>query len=481
MPFQASRFTAGLIAAAFFVALSTNAIGYAETRVMVPSGETPTNQDGERLLHIGDYVRAEQSFRTALANAAKNSAAEMYAHLGLGEALLWQGQIADAGKEFKRAESLERKASAGPSLSSRLQDDYSWFYQAKDDLPKALEAAKSALAQRQAEGPAASFATTFSLIHTAYIADLMGQLSDAVTYYKQAIASIPPGQDDLLQADTQQRLASVLWRLGNTEQATQLYNQGLATELKTNAPLQKYTPHPYWDNVIHRYQAGAPNNSRRTIGGQDQEIIWANGVAVAASFPQMMPADKAVQIQVAIKNDSQDSAQFLPQPPQLVITKPKAGLAQLVDPQSLANTVEQKGERKAKWIRFWGADATMPITTTYMNQPGYYGWGYNNFPPVSTYGYGPRPIVNYGGGMTTVTTQVPDYAAQQRALERAADAIDQSKSTAEAIRTQSLGPTTVQPGAVVKGSLYFDAKSVTQSVLRIPVGNAIFEFEFPPR
>jgi hypothetical protein len=83
--------------------------------------------------------------------------------------------------------------------------------------------------------------------------------------------------------------------------------------------------------------------------------------------------------------------------------------------------------------------------------------------------------------MTTVTTQVPDYAAQERALAKAAAVAGKARDTADQIRSQSLGQTTLAPGQEINGSLFFDIAKVQRASLQVPIGNALFQFEFPPR
>jgi hypothetical protein len=89
-------------------------------------------------------------------------------------------------------------------------------------------------------------------------------------------------------------------------------------------------------------------------------------------------------------------------------------------------------------------------------------------------------MVTRSGNMTTVTSQVPDYAAQARALQKAANIQAQSQAQANAIRDSMLSATTVEAGGATRGSIYFDATKIQKAVLHIPVGNGVFEFQFPP-
>ena len=80
--------------------------------------------------------------------------------------------------------------------------------------------------------------------------------------------------------------------------------------------------------------------------------------------------------------------------------------------------------------------------------------------------------------MTTMVTSVPDYEARARAMEKANAVTAQSQATASDIRENALGPITVQPGRTIEGSLYFQPTDFKEALLRIPAGNALFEFRF---
>lgn len=115
------------------------------------------------------------------------------------------------------------------------------------------------------------------------------------------------------------------------------------------------------------------------------------------------------------------------------------------------------------------------MTSTMIGNGGF--WGYQ---PIYCYG-GAMPYISRNGNMTTMMTQVPDYAAQARALQKAADVTDKSQQTAFNIRSSSLGATTIAPGQTIEGSLYWDVPNFKNGILDVAVGQATFEFEFPPR
>ncbi|MBX9877217.1 MAG: tetratricopeptide repeat protein [Candidatus Obscuribacterales bacterium] len=433
------------------------------------------NPDGQNALDIGDYARAESIYSAALGSAAKNSDDDMALHIGLGEALLWQGKNDKAAKEFAKAQSIS-KSVQNPRLQSQLLDDLSWLSQAKGNLSDAEQYCKDALNIRAEQKDDDDSDLIASMTHLAYLVDQNGRLEEAANLYKQALLKI--GQDakrrDLNVADTVEQLASIYWRQGKQQEAAGLFQEALQVKANFRGPASPYAPHPYWQDVIYSFYNGAPNCMRRNNQGQDQLITSADGLTVAASIlPPSPDVPKAVRVELFIKNDSGHPVQFLPRPPIFMTMSPKMLYANMVDPSKMADTIEKKGDRQAAWVKFWGQNATQSVTTTVMGNGGWY-------PPVWGYG-GSMPIINNYGNMSTITTQVPDYAAQQRALQKAADITSKARQNADAIRNHMLGSTTVAPGHTLGGYLYFDINQTQNIDLQIPVGNGTFDFQFPPR
>jgi hypothetical protein len=443
------------------------------------AGSATTNE-GENALNLGDYPRAEKYFASTLKNASANPTQEISLRTGYAEALLWQDKISEAAAQFKKVKSLasRRGAQATSQQLVRLSDDYSWLAQAQNKIEQSIQYAQESVQEARSDKHVHPLTLITSLTHLAYLQDWNGQLEKAASSYQAALAvdSNASSQKTLLRADIMEELAGVLRRLGKTQEANQQFKEGLQIKLQTNAPLAQYEPHPYWNDVIYRFQLGAPNCLRSLKDGKDVEIITANGITIAA----MMSSEsgdlvKSGRVDLSVKNDSEGKVQILPKPAVFNTLLPKVRLARQLDPSQLATSIEKKGEKKAKWIRFMGADATQTVSTTMIGNGGFYG-----FPPVYS-SNGTFPIVNRSGNMTTVMTQVPDYAAQERALARAAAIADQSRNSAEEIRRQGIGPTTISSGESVNGSLFFDVSKVQKASLQIPIGNALFEFTFPPK
>ncbi|MBX9693718.1 MAG: hypothetical protein K2Z81_15120, partial [Cyanobacteria bacterium] len=280
-----------------------------------------------------------------------------------------------------------------------------------------------------------------------------------------------------------ERMGSLLRRLGNSEQSKAEFQEALGIKISTGAVVAAYTPHPYWQNIQYGFYDGAPNCMRRFDQGAEQQMITANGVTVGAALrPQPVESTKTTQVDVIVRNDSGQQIQFLPTPPQLILTTPKFEFVPQVDPVKLAATVAKKGERKASWIRFWGENATTSLTSTYIGNGGGPFWGGGGWGGGGWgggWGGGGFPYFSRSGNMSTMIQQVPNYAAQARALQRAADVSDNAQRNASSIQRSGLGPTSLPEGQSISGSFYFDTNKVQKAAFRVPIGNAVFCFEFP--
>lgn len=459
----------------------------AETQTIgVQSIEAPpvVLNEGERALDLGEYARAETLFLNQIKNAGKNDGNRGYLQLGLSEALLNQGRINEAAKEYKKAQSLLADQSKPDELTARLYDGMSWLYHAQGKLDDAVDYAQKAMSTRNSLSNPSTFMMVNTLTHLGAIMEAKGNLSQACQYYQQALglqdSSAGPGT--LLAADLQEDIGSAMRRLGETDGANECYKAALQIKLAREGPLSEYAPKPYWENISFPFVDGSQNCMKRFEQGTLQEIITANGVTIGASL-KPVESSKTTEVSIIVRNDSNKNVQFLPIAPSLTVTAPKIYLAPQVDPTKLAETIQKKGDRKASWIRFWGNQATQTMTSTCIGQPGFMG-----YPPVyggyGGYSYGSgnyHQWYNRSGDMTIMNTSVPNYAAQARAYQRAEEVSTQAHQNAATINSSGLGPSTLPPGKTLSGSLFFDAPKITQGALRIPVGNAMFEFQFPPK
>ncbi len=139
--------------------------------------DTLSNADGENALETQDYARAEKVFSSALASGKKDAGDEGYLRMGLGEALLWQGSINDAGKQFDKAKGLLKNADV--KMRGRLLDDLAYMYQTQGKMDKAVDAMTDSLSLQQSNAsndPAAYVGAAFHLVN---LLDRTGQLDKA--------------------------------------------------------------------------------------------------------------------------------------------------------------------------------------------------------------------------------------------------------------------------------------------------------------
>jgi len=457
-----------------FLASSTVA---ALARTDLQASAFAEDKDGENALDLEDYARAEATYRSDLSKKL-GAAQEGYIRTGLGESLLWQGRFNEAGKELKRAYSLVDKTQPQASdLRARVLDAQSWLDETRKDRSSAIANCKAALDclnnVKDADPPHRSAV----LEHLGYLMRESGQYLEAARYYGEAleIKGKTYGADSLQAADVLEQVSMMLRRLGKNDEAAKQYMVALQIKSRSPALFTAFSPHVYSDTVTYRFCPGTPNCALTSQNGETRQAVNIGGLTVGVSMvPATKELAKSTRVNVTVLNQSPYPVQLLSKPPVLTVMEPKVALSHLVDPTALADKIEKKGDKSAKWVRFWGADSTMPVTTTFIGHPGV--WGYT---PVTTYNNIP-PAVTTSGNVTTVTTRVPDYVAQMRALQKAADIQERSREQASTIRESSLGATTIQPGGTTSGTLYFDTTSVQKAILQLPVGNGEFEFQFPP-
>lgn len=434
--------------------------------------------DSQAALNIGDYARAKSSAQSALNNLGKGQTSDEIAlRVVLGETYLNEGSFNEAGKELDKAYKLASKSNTETEAYARILDDLSWVYQTQNKFDQAQKYLDEALAVQRKVAPESPELLDI-LEHAGWINEQKGLYSQATPYFQEAL-EIRRKKDPngVPLANDLEHVWSNLYRLGQNR--PELYAQALAIKENSNEVFKLFFPHSIADTVVYSYRQGAPNCALGSAGGLLQQSITANQLTIdAAVSNNQNDFAKSARAYVRISNQSNQPVQILMQPPTFIVLKPKIQFISQVASDQLANKIEKKGESKAKWIRFWGSQATQTMTSNVISSGNMVN-SYGYFPPAFGYGYGyPYYPAVGGNGMTTVVTNVPDYAAQARAMQRAQEVTAKSAATATDIRETALGPVVVQPGQTIEGSLYFDPVNFNEALLRIPAGNALFEFRF---
>jgi tetratricopeptide (TPR) repeat protein len=389
------------------------------------------------------------------------------------EKLLWQGDIKGADKLYKQVMKKADALGQTPDAAS-VFDAYAWLLQAQGKLNDAEKYATDALNIRMTACPN-SAQLAQSQEHLGVIKESAGDLQSAINHYSQALQITQQigSAQAVASANLAERLAILYSSTGNASKARELFEQSLAAKTQIGAQFQRYSNPDAWQTVHYRFASAAPNCSRQAVSGESLATIEADGLTVQAV---VLPAEdfKGMTAFVRVINNGNGPVDFLPEPPLLLELTPEVRLAKLLQADTVAAEIEKKGNRKANLIRFFQGDATTPVTTTMMTSGSAYSPRWAMYPNGQ---WGAYPYMQkVGPQTTTMTTNVPDWAARARAEQKAQAAIASANKAADLVRSQKLLATTLTAGQMVDGSALFDVTKMKTGVLRIPIGNALFEF-----
>ncbi len=448
---------------------------------------------GDESFAIGDFASAETKFRSAIDQCSdKSELAKL--QVKYTNAMMSQGKFKESEKELKKCVSLAKSALGTDSITyAESLDLQAWMSQGKGKMNDAIDTLKSSIVIFEAKAPDSSdLADAYE--HMGLLCETVGLLDQSTDNYSKALEIRKKllGAQSIEVADLQEKLAHVAQQRGNVEGARQLYMDALRVKESRGEAWKPFAPEPTDRVVKFSYYAGAPNCQQGSSDGLSIQKITGNGISVEAAISQK-PSDfaKTTRALVRIHNDSQYDVDVLPKPASFIQITPSIQILPLINAVELANRIQKKGESKAKWIKFWGADAMTQVTSisdvqgrgmppVYGYVPGSFGW--SNFGPAG-YGYGyTNGSYNYGRNKYSASsfssTMVPDYQAREEAYRKAAEATSKSQADAAAVRDGALGTTRVQSGGSIQGSLDFEYSKYESGILRIPIGNAVFEFRF---
>ncbi|MBY0546590.1 MAG: tetratricopeptide repeat protein [Candidatus Obscuribacterales bacterium] len=442
-------------------------------------------------LKNGEFNQAKTLFDQSLKNSnqsAETKSMQWKAWKGLGEADLGIGDFKQSLSELNKALKLVIKEKGVDSIEeASVLDSLAWARQATGATQQALDQSREALAMRTAKLPADSLDLADSLEHVGYLYEL-SKLWDAAqsSYIKAAAIREKTAPGSMQYADVVERIAYVSFMAGKQEVAARYYQQAIAAKEAKDEVHRQFSPGALDDRTVFRSLQGAPNCMRGVRDGNPIERITANGMIVESSLsPQKDEFSNSVEARVRFTNRSSSPVQVLGDRSSVLTLRPQIKRLDAIEARDLAAKVEKKGEKKAKLIRFFGENATTTITST---QWGYGPPSFGYLPPV--YGAAP-PAVWAGRGRNwnrnwnsnnwnqqTVMTSVPDYQAREEARRRAAETEAKSAQKAEDLRQNALDNMTIMPGQSVDGVLEFEPAKFSEALLRIPVGNAFFDFLF---
>ncbi len=443
---------------------------------------------GSEALVIGDFNTARSSFERALANKPEQKSLP-HLQIGFAQAILSQGNIKEAAKEVKKAVSQAKSISGLASIDyAESLDLEGWLYQANGKMDDAISCLKDSVKifedLSKESGKSTDLGDAYE--HLGLLYDTVGLWDLSSENYRKALEVRKElcGANSVEVADLYESIGRIEFRRGHQEDARQMFANALRIKESRGQTWRPYAPEPTERVVIFRFLPGAKNCSMGSANGVEIEQINANGITVELGLSQK-PSEfaKTTRALVRITNTSQYDVDVLSQPPKFIQVTPQVQILDQIPAEELANKIEKKGQSKAKWIKFWGADA-MTHEYAYSNTQG------RGTPPV--YGYLPgafgfQPMPGYGGNnfnrnrwstSSSSFAMVPDYQKRAEAYAKASEAEMKSKADAANVRVDALGPNRLPPGSQVQGSLDFQLSKYKSAICRIPIGNAVFEFHF---
>lgn len=472
--------TSSTLVLGFFVACSA---AIAVTGDALPSWSSHA-KSGDEAFAVGNFAAAEAQYHQALeADVPKSNLPGL--EVKYTNAMMSQGRFEEAGKELKKTLSTAKSVSGADSVDyAEALDLQAWMYQANGDMEKAIASLQQSISILDAKAPGSSdLADAYE--HMGLLQDSTGSFDQSQTYYSKAldVRQKLVGANSVEVADLNEALGQIALHRGNAAEARSLLQGALRVKECRGEPWKQYAPEPTDRVVVFHYIPGGPGCEQGSFEGTIIQRVTANGITVEAGISQK-PSEyaKTTRALVRIRNNSQYDVDVLPQSPTFIQVTPFVEVLKPLNAQELASRIEKKGESKAKWIKFWGADATTPVTTYAYSQGNVPVYGYvpNSFGWTGN-GYASSSLNSRGrnfNSTTTATTMVPDYQARAEAYAKAERATTQSRSDAQSIRENALGPNRLLAGGTMEGSLDFEYSKYKKAILRIPIGNAVYEFRF---
>ena len=433
----------------------------------------------ENALNVSDYERASKLIDSRIKAAPKGSLQEAYLHVALYETLIWQGDLKGANSQGKRTQKLLDNLTDGKAddLRIRFWDAQSWLLEqdGRDAEARATQTAAIDLLRKRRDLDLDAWRLFESLAHLSSIEAQAGDYDKAASLLQEALqlGDANKSISTFSVADVEEALGGVLYKMGKRAEANDHFIRAITLKNQSNALSKRFSPHEYWLSPVYRYITGAPWASTGTVGGMEQQIIDAGPVRVSAYLLRDRDASKrTVRVGINVFNKSVDNIEFLGQKPELFVLTPKLVIATPIQAGELAGKVETTTAKKADSIRSDGQHATRTMTTYYPN----FNNGWNN--GRGRQGFW-RSLLSDNGNVGT--TQVPDFQAEAAAMQKAQQVEQAGKALAEEIRKEGIGRADIAPGGALNGYLFFDLKvpkDASQVVLKVPVGDAQFEYRF---
>jgi|GEM_PF-6462190 len=416
---------------------------------------------GVTALKARNYGEADQKLMAAIRESKKRGTQNeqlMLARLALGEVYLGTWQYTDAEWLFSKSLDLAKQFKGEDSEEvAQCLNGLAWIYTGQRKFAKAETLAKQSVAIRQ-KLDADSPELARSLYTLGKCLDKQGFYDQAEPLYRRSITLLQnnPDYKGLLLADVMQDCATLYQRQGNSDEAADLYAKSFsAKEEFVSLDKSVYMK----GGVTLNWTDGSPRSQRLDDPDRTVKYMSANGLRVATAI-----YDDGVRLNVMVSmtNNSDKPIAVGVGPVKLFNRKPKQEELFRLDPNVIANVMQDKAETKAAWNRLLGDMQRQRIITNYTGYaPGpYWGaWGM----PYQTW---------------TTVYDIPDYAAREAYYAKANAIEGAGIAAANTMRGTALQPQNLNPGQSKTGIVYFEHKPFDEAYLQVYVGNAIFEFPY---
>ena len=211
------------------------------------------------------------------------------------------------------------------------------------------------------------------------------------------------------------------------------------------------TPPP----TVVRWQSDARNSDWVVRNGLEIVMLGQDGLTVKVALTGRDPRQVAL---VTVTNQTGQRIELLPSRMTLDLVEPKHKTFRYLDPDALAAKVRQV----SPWIYIFGAMAMMGTQTSWTSG-------------------------TVGGQRVNLSTTTHDQAAEDRVRNDIEMEEERKAAEASNIQREGLRENTLLPGESVAGAVYFAAPKhydkdyrtgKLRAVLRVPVGDYVFEFPF---
>ncbi len=416
---------------------------------------------GVTALDARNYGEADQKLMRAISESKKRGTQNeqlMLARLALGEVYLGTWQYTDADWLFTKSLDLAKKFKGEDSQEvAQCLNGLAWIYTGQRKFAKAETLAKQSVAIRQKLGDN-SPELARSLYTLGKCLDKQGWYDQAEPIYRRAITILQnnPDYKGLLLADVMQDCAQLYQRQGNKEEAQDLFAKSFAAKEEyvslDSSVFEK-------GGVTLNWADGSPRSQQLNEPDRTVKYMSANGLRVATAI-----YDDGVRLNVMVSmaNNSDKPITVGVGPVKLFNRKPKQEELFRLDPNVIANVIQDKAETKAAWNRLLGNMQRQRIITSYN--------GYTPGPYWSAWGV---PYQQW-----TAVYDIPDYAAREAYYAKANAIEGTGIAQANAMRGTQLQPQVLNPGQSRTGIVYFEHKPFDEAYLQVYVGNAIFEFPY---